>query len=117
MNDIRSSILGQIAQEGWAGLRVDPAQVDAQMNAMLEEARREAALVDRVLSTADGQCLLLWLLTKTIFKPPTEEETQCQVGDRMVYLKGRRDGQNGVAFMLLHALQVAAGEKPRQETT
>jgi len=104
-------LFDQLATDGWNGIDVDPARFNADMEAMALEALNEALPVAELFATPAGQQVLLWLMQKTILRPPSDEERCAKSAEEFAILKARRDGQNGVIFMILQALQVAEGGK------
>ena len=111
MDDTRNFLNG-MSQDGWVGLEVDHDRLSADMKRIAEEAVREAMPIAQVFGTPEGQQVLYWLMAKTILRPPTAEENEIKTAEEFAMLKKQKDGQNGVIFMILHALQVAHGNKP-----
>lgn len=114
MNDPREAMVDQFSSEGWAGLEMPDGAQDERIKRMMEAARLQAEPIATALRSDAGQFLLKWIVLQTLFLPPTDEDQTCQVGDRMIYLKGLRDGNCGVAWALLKALQVANTPPPTQ---
>lgn len=103
-------MFGGFAGDGWQGLDVDPKRLEQQVREQLAQTIDEAQGSGvGVLDTPQGRRLLWWLATKTVLRPPTPEEQMVKTAEHAAILKGRRDGANGVFWMLLHALQVSRG--------
>jgi hypothetical protein len=92
---------------GWASLENLTGKAAGDQGRLMEEARAEASLVAAALTTPEGQKFLAWLLQKTLLRPPAEQELTAATAEVYAIAKARREGQNGVAFMILHALDVA----------
>ena len=109
------SFLEQMSSEGWAGIDASPDQHRADMQRVVNQAINEALPVADLFNTPQGQLVLRWLMAKTILRPPSPEENAATTAEEYALLKARREGQNGVIFMILHALQVAQGKQPEGE--
>ena len=107
--------LDQLSSVGWGGLEFDDNQFSADMQKLMEEAVLEAQPIGQLFSTPEGEKVLQWLVQKTIMRPPLPEEVAAKTLEEYALLKARRDGQNGVVFMILHAIQVAKGEASEGE--
>ena len=105
------SIFDQLGAGGWPSIEVDQDKLQQDMQKMIAEQREEAIPVAATFSTPAGQKTLLWLMEKTLLKPPGPDEYNAKSAEEYALRKARRDGQNGVVFVILHALQVAAGEQ------
>ena len=97
--------------DGWGGIDNAGAfakQLNERQAAEDEERRRrEAAIVQAALGTPEGQRFLVWLLGKTLGRPPGDAEiAQATTAEAYAIAKARREGQNGVVFMLIEAMGV-----------
>ncbi len=111
--DMVGEIFGQLSSEGWGGIDVKPDQLQRDVQKMVAEAYEEAIPVAATFSTPAGQKTLLWLLRKTIFRPPSDQQNNASTAEALAMQAARRDGQNAIVFMILHALQVANGEQSK----
>jgi len=102
-------LLSKIAMSGWDGLD----NAEALMRAAGErEGRQDAekraadvAVVRAALDTEAGHALMAWLMKKTVLRPPSDIEFQAaKTAEAYAIAKARREGQNGIVFMLLEAL-------------
>ncbi len=113
---IDDELLRNLGQDGWDGLRADPDRFQRDMAQLLTEARDEAAPIAAVFAGPEGTKALAWLVKKTLLRPPTEQEQTAKTCEEYAILKARREGQNGVIWMILQAIDVARGEATGGET-
>jgi hypothetical protein len=102
-------LLKGVMSDGWAGIEnagKRAAELGAEDQARrTEHALREARIARAALTTPEGQALLLLLLEKTILRGPSEEELMPRSLDLYAVAKAKREGGNGVVFMLLNMLR------------
>lgn len=103
--------------DGWDALENLQAKAAGDQALLLLQARGEASIVSEALSTPAGRLFLNWLIRKTLLRPPTEEEQVSATEFAYVRAKARRDGQNGVVWMILHALEVARDGTGKEQVT
>jgi hypothetical protein len=107
MNSMQTMMEQLLKTPGWGSLEDLQSKAAGDQAKLMDEARAEAALVHAALSTDEGQRFLAWLLQKTLLRPPAEQEMAAISVEAYAIAKARREGQNGIAFMILHALDVA----------
>lgn len=101
-------MLQKMSSAGWDGLRVDPSATARQFNDSIERQVEEVRPIARFLMTPDGQRFMAWLATKTVWR--SEDEThQAMEPGRYGLEAARRNGQNGVFFMLVQVILQAGG--------
>lgn len=106
-DDVLAGLM-KVASAGWDGL--DNAEesmrrlYERQGAEEDEQRRREAAIVRAALDTPAGAELMAWLMKKTLLRPPSELELSARSAETYAIAKARREGQNGIVFMLLAAL-------------
>ena len=110
MRDQVDELISQLGTDGWGGIEGASSKLDADMTRLKAEAVREAQPVAAALATPEGRYLLHWLIRKTLLRPPSDEEVMAKTAEDYTIRAAQRRGQNQIVFMLLHALQVAAGE-------
>lgn len=98
------------AKGGWDALDIDRQSLSLDAQKMIAAAVEEAVPVAKLFASEDGQRVLHWLMRKTLLRPPSVEQRMAQSPEAYALAAARREGQNGVIFMILHALQVAHGE-------
>lgn len=109
--DTLREMLGGLAREGWGGMEPDPKALQRDIENMRARALAEAVPVARLFATPEGQQVLFWLVRVTLLRPPEpEEQAAFKSADEYALRKARREGQNGIVFMILQAMQTAAGE-------
>lgn len=81
-----------------------------QLEKTQQQMRREAAIVKAALDNPQGEKFVQWLMSKTLLRAPSPEEQAAQSAESYAIAKARREGQNGVLFMILQALQMPEGE-------
>jgi hypothetical protein len=96
---------------GWGAFEDLAKKTAGDQARLMEEAKAEAGLVAAALSTPEGEKFVHWLIRKTLFRPPAEQELTAASAEVYAIAKARREGQNGVTFMILHALDVARQER------
>lgn len=103
-------LLHDLGMDGWGGLENIGVKAEAERQRIMIDARAEASIVTDVMKTPEGKRLLEWLVKRTLLRPPSDIEQQA--GDIHAYAlaKARREGQNGVVFMLLSAISTANGD-------
>lgn len=94
---------------GWAGLRQGDINHEALRQQMMVEAQSEAAIVAACFATPAGHACLDWLVAKTLMRPPSDQEFAATSVEQYALLKARREGQNGVIYMILNAIATAKG--------
>jgi len=82
------------------------AQAGKQREQAQHKMREEAAVVQAALATPEGARFIDWLAKNTLLRPPTDQELNPANAESYAIAKARREGQNGVLFMILQALQV-----------
>lgn len=109
MNDgaMREMLETVLKTSGWGAFEELTSKAAGDQARLMDAARAEAHVVSAALSTPEGQKFLHWLIQKTLLRPPAEQELAAPTTDAYAIAKARREGQNGVAFMILHALDVA----------
>jgi len=112
-------LMDLLSAGGWSGLEDAEKAVgafnDRQQAQELEEHRAQARIVRNMVRTPEGKAFLAWLLEKTLMRPPGHLEINATSAEAYAIAKARREGQNGIAFMLLSALK-AADEPENTET-
>ena len=112
------ALLQAMASHGWDGLEDAEKMVGAfnerQQQEELESHRREARIVRDMVRTPEGKAFLAWLLEKTLMRPPGHLEINATSAEAYAIAKARREGQNGIAFMLLSALKAADEDEPME---
>lgn len=73
----------------------------------MDAAKQEAGLVAAALTTPERQLFPSWLVGKTLMRPSAEGTLAAATAEAYAIAKARREGQNGLVFMILHALEVA----------
>ena len=101
---------------GWDGLEnagdIAKAFSDRAQAADDEQRRREVKIVRDMVRTPQGKAFMTWLLQKTLVRPPSQIELSATTAEAYSIAKARREGQSGIAFMLLFAL--AADDETEQ---
>lgn len=92
---------------GWGAFEDLTKKAAGDQARLMDAAKAEAAMVHSALSTQQGQKFLQWLVEKTLMRPPADQELSAATAEQYAIAKARREGQNGVVFMILHALDVA----------
>jgi hypothetical protein len=95
---------------GWDGLDMDPSALKADFERQNELVEAEARIVADAIETPDGAAFLFWLARRTIFSPPPPVDPKA-AADTEALRMARREGRDRVFFMILAALQAAAGAK------
>lgn len=111
----RLSIMDQIAHGllaggGWEGLEPDLSRMSADAQELINQAMREAEPVAKLFATPEGERVLLWLIRKTLLRPPSAEQATAATTEAYALACARREGQNAVIWMLLAALRTGRGE-------
>ena len=96
-----------LATQGWGAFTDLTKKAAGDTKRLMDEARAEASVVAAALGTPEGRRFLHWLMQKTLLRPPAEQEFTAASAEQYAIAKARREGQNGVAFMILHALDTA----------
>ena len=108
MTQMMQDMLEQILKTpGWGAFENLAGKAAGDQKNLMDDARTEAGIVHAALATPAGQAFLTWLIQKTLLRPPAEQELAATSAEAYAIAKARREGQNGVAFMILHALDVA----------
>ena len=92
---------------GWGAFEDLTKKAAGDTKRLMDAARDEASVVAAALDTPEGRKFLNWLIQKTLLRPPAEQELAAASAEQYAIAKARREGQNGVAFMILHALDTA----------
>jgi len=106
MSDPRQQIYETIRSGSWMDTDHLIAQAGKQHEDIQHKMREEAAVVQAALATPDGARFIDWLAKNTLLRPPTDQELNPGNAESYAIAKARREGQNGVLFMILQALQV-----------
>lgn len=104
-------LTGGLMEEGWGGLAPDQARISADVRELMSQARLEAEPIAQLFDTPQGQRVLLWLIGKTLLRPPSLEMQAATTAEAYALAAARREGQNAVVWMIISALQVAHGEQ------
>ena len=110
---LRQMIEQVLQTPGWGAFEDLTGKAAGDQARLMDDARSEAEIVGAALSTPEGQKFLHWLIGKTLMRPPAEAELAANSAEVYAIAKARREGQNGVTFMILHALDVARGSGDR----
>lgn len=118
--DALAKLLEEMGTDGWDAIE-NAGAFSKQLNERQaleddEQRRQEATIVHAALATPAGRQFLTWLVRKTFFRPPAFAETSATTAEAYAIAKARREGQNGVVFMLLDAMSVAAKARRRPGT-
>ena len=116
MNDgtLRQMIEQVLQTPGWGAFEDLTGKAAGDQARLMDDARSEAEIVGAALSTPEGQKFLHWLISKTLGRPPAEAElAAANSAEAYAIAKAKREGQNGVIFMIFHALDVARGSGDR----
>ena len=100
---------------GWGAFEDLTKKAAGDQARLMDAAQVEAITVAAALETPEGKRFLAWLTEKTLLRPPAEQELAPRSAELYAIAKARREGQNGVVFMILHALDVARGSGERRE--
>ncbi len=92
---------------GWGSLQDLTKKAAGDQSKIMDAAKAEAGIVAAVFATPEGKKLLAWLIGKTLMRPPNDYENTAQTLEAYAIAKARREGQNGIVYMILHALDVA----------
>lgn len=110
-----SAVLNQMAADlfegGWDGLEVDREAFGADVQKLIDAARAEAHPVAELFGSPLGRHVLLWLVRKTLLRPPSAEMQAATTPEAYALAAKARESQNAVVWMILSALQAAHGEK------
>lgn len=112
MDNVLARLMQGLADDGWSSLEGGEQRLSDDMARMKAADIDDARRIARVLDNPDGQWLLAWLVKRTLLTPPGDLERSAKSLEMYAIHKARREGQNHVVFMLLGALQQAAGEPP-----
>jgi hypothetical protein len=104
-----------LSTPGWSALQDLTKKAAGDTKRLMDEARAEASVVGAALASPEGRRFLHWLIRKTLLRPPAEQELAAASAEQYAIAKARREGQNGVAFMILHALEVAQAGIPNAD--
>ena len=105
-------MLEQVMQTpGWGAFENLSGKAAGDHKRLMDEATEEAAVVQAALSGPEGQRFLAWLMRKTLLRPPGDQELGAATAEAYAIAKARREGQNGLVFMILQALEVARGTR------
>jgi hypothetical protein len=107
VNILQEQIEQILKTPGWGAFENLSDKAAGDQARLMDEARVEANLVAAALTTPEGQRFVAWLLQKTLLRPPAEQELTAATAEAYAIANARREGQNGVTFMILHALDVA----------
>ncbi len=108
MSIITEELIDQaLATPGWSAFEDLTKKAAGDTKRLMDAARNEAGVVAEGPATPEGRKFLHWLMQKTLLRPPAEQELAAASAEQYAIAKARREGQNGVAFMILHALDVA----------
>ena len=108
MSDTLEDMMRKLGAGGWAGFDEEAmAKVQAgELRAERDQMLAEAAVVRRCLANPEGEAFLLWLLKKTLMRPPNAQEQAPSTAEMYAIAKARREGQNAILFTILDALAV-----------
>jgi hypothetical protein len=107
MNDPREAMMRAIRSGSWLDFDKLGETQSAQAQADREKLNAEAKIVQDALATPEGERFIEWLAGKTVLRAPAAEETGATTAEGYAIAKARREGQNGVFFMIMQALQMA----------
>ena len=105
--DVRDTILSSLSEQGWGALSDLGNSFDESQKRLLSEMREEADVVAKVFDNDAGRDFLVWLVRKTLMRPPSELEANASTIEDYALRQARRNGQNAIVFMILSALNVA----------
>lgn len=108
MQDQLHAIMRSMATGGWDALNNLGGEVSQAAGAELDEAKRQSELVRKFFATEAGGQFLEWLIGKTLLRPPGPAE-EAVTAEAYAIAKARREGQNGIVFMILQALNFKPG--------
>ena len=77
--------------------------------------QREARIFERCFGTPSGREALALLRTKTIDRPPTDEELRATSVEAFALLQARRQGAANLVFQVLAALDYGRGIEKEQD--
>ncbi len=92
---------------GWGSLQDLTKKAAGDQAKIMDAAKTEAGIVNAALSTPEGKKFLLWLIGNTLLRPPGDQEIAATTAETYAIAKARREGQNGIVYSILHALDVA----------
>jgi hypothetical protein len=117
MSIITEELIEQaLATPGWAAFEDLTKKAAGDAKRLMDEARTEANIVGAALATPEGRRFLHWLIRKTLARPPAEQEmAAASSAEAYSIAKARREGQDLIVFMILHALEVARTGIPKAE--
>jgi hypothetical protein len=107
MSSMQEMIEQVLKSPGWGAFEDLSAKSAGDTARLMDAAKQEAGLVAAALATPEGEKFLSWLIGKTLMRPPAEGELGAATAEAYAIAKARREGQNGLVFMILHALEVA----------
>ena len=103
-------VLEKLAGGGWSDLegigKSFGNQVREQTRVEREELERQSAIFAATFGTEDGKKALEILMRMTLLRQPDEEERAARTNAQAYAIaKARREGENGLVFLLLARLQ------------